>query len=75
MMTVSAMTSEFARNLTHFALGLGQHCAIFLGFGDFIRRPRLGETVLKIFETVRSNRAALPAQYDEANRTVETRNL
>lgn len=73
--TTPPVPPEFTRNLSHFLLGGGQHGSIVSRLLDLVRRPRLGEPLPQIFQTVRSHRATLAAQNDESHGPIKLGDL
>jgi hypothetical protein len=69
------VTAEFTRDLAHLSLGAGQQGAIVGRLFHLVRRIRLREALLKIFQIVGSHGAALPSQYDEPHGTIELGHL
>jgi hypothetical protein len=55
----SPVSPKFSGNPPHFVFRMGQHGAIVLGFLDFVWRPWLCETLLKLVERVGAHRPAL----------------
>jgi len=71
----SPVPPKLAGNPPHFIFRVGQHRAIVLRFFDFVRRPRLCETLLQLVERVGADRAPLPPQHHESYRAVKLGNL
>jgi hypothetical protein len=67
----SPVPPKLPGNPPHFIFCVGQHGAIVLRFLDFVRRPWLCETLLKLVEGVGADRAPLPAQHHESYRPVQ----
>ena len=75
MVSPAPMPSKFARYALHFALGVRQHRLIVSRLFYFVRRPRLRQPLLKLFEIIGPNGTALAAQHDESHRSIEPRYL
>src|SRR4051812_27400368 len=67
-----SMAPKIIRDLAHFSFRSGQHHAIVSSLLYLVRRPRLSEAFLQIFERVGAHRPALPTQDDESHWPIET---